>query len=319
MRMQPLADAALRRLAGAAGAPAAGAARPRLGMRPGACQRATAASSAHAAGEMQFGRRRELAMRCAPPQRAGPSKVALRRKPAGICSADAPPSWRCAASNSSRRGSRIMTPALRLAGEHGAGLRRQRRPAAALAARLCRREAARRQFQPMAATAATDATPATSFQRKLASLAASAGGDAAPGAHGAPGAARPLAPLQPLLQPAQERRRRRCRRPVRPSAARRRSGGRCARPRAPLVGRSAAVDAARELLAPQLAVGQRGNQFLRCASCPSHHLAHSPPHQRLPDWFSSRGLTFAEIASRARKIRERTVPIGQFITSAISS
>ena len=34
---------------------------------------------------------------------------------------------------------------------------------------------------------------------------------------------------------------------------------------------------------------------------------------------SSSGANCASITSRARKIRERTVPIGQFITSAISS
>ena len=42
-------------------------------------------------------------------------------------------------------------------------------------------------------------------------------------------------------------------------------------------------------------------------------------HHRLPLWRSSKGLTLAEIASRARKIRERTVPIGQFMAAAISS
>jgi radical SAM superfamily enzyme len=42
-------------------------------------------------------------------------------------------------------------------------------------------------------------------------------------------------------------------------------------------------------------------------------------YQRLPLWFSSKGLTFCEIASRALKIRERTVPIGQFMASDISS
>ena len=42
-------------------------------------------------------------------------------------------------------------------------------------------------------------------------------------------------------------------------------------------------------------------------------------YQRLPDWFSSKGLILEEIASRALKMRERTVPIGQFMTSEISS
>ena len=45
----------------------------------------------------------------------------------------------------------------------------------------------------------------------------------------------------------------------------------------------------------------------------------SVPHHRLPDWFSSRGRTFAEMASRARKIRDRTVPMGQSMAVAISS
>lgn len=49
------------------------------------------------------------------------------------------------------------------------------------------------------------------------------------------------------------------------------------------------------------------------------HFIHLLTYQRLPDWLSSSGLTLAEMASRARKIRERTVPIGQSMTSAISS
>ncbi len=43
------------------------------------------------------------------------------------------------------------------------------------------------------------------------------------------------------------------------------------------------------------------------------------PHGQITRLTQSSGLTLAEIASRARKIRERTVPIGQFMTSAISS
>jgi hypothetical protein len=42
-------------------------------------------------------------------------------------------------------------------------------------------------------------------------------------------------------------------------------------------------------------------------------------HQRFPDWFSSSGLTFSEIASRALNMRDLTVPIGQFMASDISS
>ncbi len=47
--------------------------------------------------------------------------------------------------------------------------------------------------------------------------------------------------------------------------------------------------------------------------------ARIPCYQRLPVWRSSIGLTRAEIASRARKMRERTVPIGQAMACAISS
>lgn len=42
-------------------------------------------------------------------------------------------------------------------------------------------------------------------------------------------------------------------------------------------------------------------------------------YQRLSEATSSKGRNFAATASRARKIRERTVPIGQFIMVAISS
>ena len=45
--------------------------------------------------------------------------------------------------------------------------------------------------------------------------------------------------------------------------------------------------------------------------------AHTSP--ALPSRVSSSGRSLAAIASRARKIRDRTVPIGQFINSAISS
>jgi len=49
------------------------------------------------------------------------------------------------------------------------------------------------------------------------------------------------------------------------------------------------------------------------------HFIHLLTYQRLPDWLSSSGLTLAEMASRARNMRERTVPMGQSMTSAISS
>ncbi len=44
-----------------------------------------------------------------------------------------------------------------------------------------------------------------------------------------------------------------------------------------------------------------------------------PIHQRSPSRVPSSGRNRSAIASRARKIRERTVPIGQFITLLISS
>ena len=43
------------------------------------------------------------------------------------------------------------------------------------------------------------------------------------------------------------------------------------------------------------------------------------PYQRVPSRVSSKGRSRAAMASRARKMRERTVPMGQFMTSAISS
>lgn len=42
-------------------------------------------------------------------------------------------------------------------------------------------------------------------------------------------------------------------------------------------------------------------------------------HQRLSGAVSSKGRNLPATASRARKMRERTVPIGQFMTPAISS
>ena len=59
-------------------------------------------------------------------------------------------------------------------------------------------------------------------------------------------------------------------------------------------------------------------QFLKCDLCSGREI-HQQTYQRLPVWFSSKGLTFCEIASRALKMRERTVPIGQLMTAEISS
>lgn len=42
-------------------------------------------------------------------------------------------------------------------------------------------------------------------------------------------------------------------------------------------------------------------------------------YQRSPSRVSKRGLRREAMASRARKMRDRTVPMGQFITSEISS
>jgi hypothetical protein len=76
-------------------------------------------------------------------------------------------------------------------------------------------------------------------------------------------------------------------------------------------------DRLRERLALQMTIRKCGHLF------PNRHrlihFIHLLTYQRLPDWLSSSGLTLAEMASRARKIRERTVPIGQSMTSAISS
>jgi hypothetical protein len=59
-------------------------------------------------------------------------------------------------------------------------------------------------------------------------------------------------------------------------------------------------------------------------NCQREQRAHSPPgvifhHHRSPSRVSSSGRSRAAIASRALKIRERTVPIGQFMSWAISS
>lgn len=49
----------------------------------------------------------------------------------------------------------------------------------------------------------------------------------------------------------------------------------------------------------------------------THFLTHA--YQRRSGAVSSNGRSFAATASRARKIRERTVPIGQSMMAAISS
>ena len=77
------------------------------------------------------------------------------------------------------------------------------------------------------------------------------------------------------------------------------------------------IDRPRERLALQMTIRKCGHLFPNCHRL--IHFIHLLTYQRLPDWLSSSGLTLAEMASRARKIRERTVPIGQSMTSAISS
>jgi hypothetical protein len=128
---------------------------------------------------------------------------------------------------------------------------------------------------------------------------------------------RAVPPVQALLA-ASPGSRRRCaaRRSSRPSAGRRPPRGRRARQRARRR-RRRPPRRPRERLALQMPVRQRGHLFEPSSLIPS--FTSRLAYQRLPDWLSSRGLTFAEMASRARKIRERTVPIGQFMTSAISS
>ena len=173
------------------------------------------------------------------------------------------------------------------------------------------------QFQPMAAAAARDAAPATSFHRNTGSLAASTSalqpalasvGDREQDRH------RGLS-RQPTLKSGQERR----------GVAARRMATRTQHVadqvvglpgRAQFVVDAKLADHLGELVVAQVAIGERGHLLMDCVCVGSFH---SPAYQRLPDWLSSKGLTLAEIASRARKIRDRTVPIGQFMTSAISS
>ena len=61
-------------------------------------------------------------------------------------------------------------------------------------------------------------------------------------------------------------------------------------------------------IGPQFAVHQGGKLFAQCLA-----------HGSLTFASDNSGRSFSSIASRARKMRERTVPIGQFIFSAISS
>ncbi len=59
---------------------------------------------------------------------------------------------------------------------------------------------------------------------------------------------------------------------------------------------------------------ERANDALHLIDCCVHRI-----HQRRSGAMSSKGRNFPETASRARKIRERTVPMGQSMMPAISS
>ena len=67
----------------------------------------------------------------------------------------------------------------------------------------------------------------------------------------------------------------------------------------------------------QLTIRQSGKLRVQCRRGFSH-IRHTS-YQRLPVCLSNRGFTLADMASRARNIRERTVPIGQAMVKAISS
>ena len=115
-------------------------------------------------------------------QRAGASKVALRRNPAGICSAEAPPNCLCAASNSSSRGSRIMVAEDRSAAAStcftvsAAGVATANCVPVGDAPPCCTLS---QEFQPTEATTASDASPASIFQRNTDALAACGTGPSA--------------------------------------------------------------------------------------------------------------------------------------------
>ena len=108
-------------------------------------------------------------------QRPVVSKVALRKNPAGICRAEVLPNCLWAASNSSRRGSRIMicwpsASATATTGVTGAADRSVATASCAPdAPGVCRVANA---LQPIAATAASEANPAAIFHRKTDALAA---------------------------------------------------------------------------------------------------------------------------------------------------
>jgi hypothetical protein len=93
-----------------------------------------------------------------------------------------------------------------------------------------------------------------------------------------------------------------------------------AAPRLPAATATALVDADGRLLSSRQSrsPGIRHHQDLLFASC-RRVMSLTAAYHRRSAAVSSRGRNFSATASRARKIRERTVPIGQLIASAISS
>jgi hypothetical protein len=70
----------------------------------------------------------------------------------------------------------------------------------------------------------------------------------------------------------------------------------------------------------QFAVSQRGDMFVQCLWVSIAYPAMSKPYQRLlPTGMSSKGRNLSAMTSRARKMRLRTVPMGQAMMSEISS
>jgi hypothetical protein len=96
--------------------------------------------------------------------------------------------------------------------------------------------------------------------------------------------------------------------PVRANAAHRQSDGRYARTPVHSPAKSPTQRLASRHHPPAVRQLAQRPDHERQFVCPSFS-----PYQRLPVCDSSKGFTLTEIASRARKIRERTVPMGQFI------
>ncbi|MCW0464681.1 hypothetical protein NB705_001754 [Xanthomonas sacchari] len=98
------------------------------------------------------------------------------------------------------------------------------------------------------------------------------------------------------------------------------SGASKAQPEARFVGRQFAVDQRGQLLpVVQLELVRRGAVGRRHRLGKGRAIGHTRCRSRVALSVSSRGRSSASMASRARKIRERTVPIGQPIFCAMSS